>query len=88
MIVGAVPVSEGGIAGADILIGMDIIAMGDFAITNGNGRSSWTFRMPSVEEIDFVKEIQEHNRKYGHLLLPPEEKRKLKNKAKRDRRGR
>jgi len=87
VVVGAVPVSEGGIAGTDILIGMDIITMGDFAITSCEGRSSWTFRMPSVEEIDFVKEIQEHNRKYRHLLLSPEEKRKLRNKAKRDRRG-
>ncbi|MGH7773978.1 MAG: aspartyl protease family protein [Candidatus Binatia bacterium] len=87
VVVAAVPVSEGGIAGGDILIGMDIIAMGDFAITNCDGRSSWTFRMPSVEEIDFVQEIQEHNRKYRHLLLSPEEKRKLRNKAKRGRRG-
>ncbi len=87
VVVGAVPVSEGGIAGADILMGMEVIAMGDFAITNCNGRSYWTFRMPSVEEIDFVKEIEEHNRKYRHLLLSPEEKRKLRNKAKRDRRG-
>ena len=87
MVVAAVPVSEGGIAGADILIGMDIITMGDFAITNCDGQSCWTFRMPAVEKIDFVEEIQEHNRKYRHLLLSPEEKRKLRNKAKRDRRG-
>jgi hypothetical protein len=65
---------------------MDIIAMGDFAITNSDGRSCWTFRMPSVEEIDFVKEIREHNRKYRDLLVSAEEKRKLRNKAKRDRR--
>lgn len=87
VVVAAVPVSEGGIAGADILIGMDIITMGDFAITNCDGQSCWTFRMPAVEKIDFVEEIQEHNRKYRHLLLSPEEKRKLRNKAKRDRRG-
>ena len=86
VIVGAVVVSEGGIGGADVLIGMDIIAMGDFAITNCNGQSCWTFRMPSVEEIDFVKEIQDHNKKYGHLLLTEEQKRKLRNQAKRDRR--
>jgi len=85
VVVAAVPVSEGGIAGGDVLIGMDIITMGDFAITNCDGRSCWTFRMPAVEEIDFVREIQEHNRKYPHLLLSPEEKRKLRNKAKRER---
>ena len=88
VLVGAVPVSEGGIAGADMLIGMDIITMGYFSITNCNGQSCWTFRMPSVEEIDFVKEIQEHNRKYRHLLLSPEEKRKLRNKAKSERQRR
>jgi hypothetical protein len=42
--------------------------------------------MPAVEEIDFVREIQEHSRKYHHLLLSAEEKRKLRNKAKRERR--
>jgi len=88
VVVAAVPVSEGGIAGADMLIGMDIITMGDFSITNCNGQSCWTFRMPSVEEIDFVKEIQEHNKKYRHLLLSPDEKRKLRNKAKSDRQRR
>ena len=86
VVVAAVPVSEGGMAGADVLIGMDIIAMSDFAITNCNGHSSWTFRIPSIEEIDFVKEIHEHNRKYRHLLVSPEEKRKLRNKAKGERR--
>jgi hypothetical protein len=86
VVVAAVPVSEGGIAGGDVLIGMDIIVMGDFAITNCEGRSFWTFRMPAVEEIDFVREIQEHNTKYHHLLLSAEEKRKLRNKAKRERR--
>ena len=88
VVVAAVPVSEGGIAGADMLIGMDIITMGDFSITNCNGQSCWTFRMPSVEEIDFVKEIQEHNKKYRHLLLSPDKKRKLRNKAKSDRQRR
>jgi len=88
VVVAAVPVSEGGIAGADMLIGMDIITMGDFSITNFNGHSCWTFRIPSVEEIDFVKEIQEHNKKYRNLLLSPEEKRKLKNKTKSDRQHR
>jgi len=88
VVVAAVPVSEGGIAGADMLIGMDIITMGDFSITNFNGHSCWTFRIPSVEEIDFVKEIQEHNKKYRNLLLSPEEKRQLRNKTKSDRQHR
>ena len=43
----------------DMLIGMDIIGLGDFAVTNVNGITKFTFRLPSVEEIDFVKQIQD-----------------------------
>ena len=79
-------VAEGTIAGADALIGMDVIGMGDFAITNCNGQTWWTFRMPSIEEIDFVQEINEHNRKYRHLLVSQDQKRMDRNRAKRERR--
>lgn len=47
-------VSEGKITGADVLIGMDIITKGDFAISHVNGKTKFTFRIPSVEAIDFV----------------------------------
>ena len=40
----------------DILIGMDIIKHGDFAITNTNGKTTFSFRTPSIQEIDYVKE--------------------------------
>lgn len=39
----------------EVLIGMDIISEGDFAVTNYNGRTVFTFRFPSVGCIDFVK---------------------------------
>lgn len=39
----------------DVLIGMDIINGGDFAVTNKNGITVFTYRSPSVECIDFVK---------------------------------
>ncbi len=42
--------------GIDILIGMDIITLGDFAITNYNNKTVFSFRFPSSEVIDFVKE--------------------------------
>jgi uncharacterized protein YchJ len=49
-------VAEGKIAEQyEVLIGMDIISKGDFAITNYNGTTVFTFRIPSVECIDFVK---------------------------------
>lgn len=41
----------------DLLIGMDIINMTDFAITNRDGRTTWTVRMPSSGNIDFVHEV-------------------------------
>ncbi len=48
---------EGIIAGdADMLIGMDIIGAGDFAVTNKDGKTTFSFRMPSIECIDFAKQ--------------------------------
>ena len=44
--------------GDDVLIGMDIITTGDFAVTNVNGTTVLSFRFPSIEHIDFVKESQ------------------------------
>lgn len=38
----------------DVLIGMNIINAGDFAVTNYMGKTTFTFRIPSVEHIDFV----------------------------------
>ncbi len=53
----AVRVTEGEIVGnVDVLIGMDIINRGDLAITNYNGKTTMTFRIPSIKCIDFCKE--------------------------------
>lgn len=54
----------------DILIGMDVISQGDFCVSNFEGKTVLTFRMPSCAELDFVKE-QEVTR------LPRSERRKL-----------
>lgn len=51
----AVRVTEGNIGDHDILIGMDIIGAGDFAITHPNGNTKFSFRMPSQGNIDFVE---------------------------------
>lgn len=45
----------------DVLIGMDIIKHGDFSITNINHKTTFSFRIPSTKEIDYVKESQESN---------------------------
>lgn len=51
----------------DVLIGMNIITLGDFAISNRDGKTVFSFRMPSMEEIDFVPEAQAHNLKQSGL---------------------
>ena len=52
-----IKVTEGNIGpGADILIGMDIIGNGDFAVTNKDFKTVFSYRMPSIECIDFVKQ--------------------------------
>lgn len=62
VIVGGLEVTDGDIAGADALIGMDIIGRGDFAVTNKDGKTTFSFRIPSQEKIDFVKQIESQNK--------------------------
>lgn len=50
-------VLDGVLHGFDILIGMDIISQGDFAVTHSDGKTTFTFRLPSVEKIDFVDSL-------------------------------
>ena len=50
-----VEVVSGQLTGCDIIIGMDIINRGDFAVSNKNGATAFSFRIPSVEDFDFVK---------------------------------
>lgn len=45
--------SEIGQQGLDVLIGMDIISLGDFAISNYKGTTQFSFRIPSQEHVDY-----------------------------------
>ena len=45
----------------DFIIGMDIITLGDLAITNVSGKTTISFRMPPDRKIDYVAEIEEMN---------------------------
>ena len=58
VVLNEVRVSKGIFRDADVLIGMDIISHGDFAVTNKDGKTVFSFRMPSTECIDFVKHPQ------------------------------
>lgn len=46
--------------GIDILIGMNIISLGDFAVSNYQNQTKFSFRIPSEKHTDYV---QEHNTK-------------------------
>ena len=50
----ALTVTKGALgATAQLLIGMDVISLGDFALTNKNGKTCFSFRVPSLDEIDY-----------------------------------
>ena len=51
-----VRVTEGILSGADVLVGMDIITSGDFAVTHKDGKTTFSFRCPCTGHIDFVEE--------------------------------
>ena len=44
-----------------MLIGMNVICMGDFSISNYSGKTVMTFRVPSLQKIDYVDEINQNN---------------------------
>ena len=46
-----------------VLIGMDVISCGDFAVTNRDNRTIFTFRMPSIARHDYVKEHEASERR-------------------------
>ena len=44
-----------------VIIGMDVISKGDFALTNVNGVSTFSFCVPGMETIDYVDRITGKN---------------------------
>lgn len=48
-------VMDGNLPDADILLGMDVIGLGDFALTAPEGKTLFSFSQPSQYEIDFNK---------------------------------
>ena len=44
--------------GVDVLIGMDILGMGDFTVTHHQGNTTFSYCCPSRREIDFVAETK------------------------------
>lgn len=50
------PVMEGAMTDVDMLIGMDVISLCDFAITNKDGKTLFSFDIPSCHETDYTVE--------------------------------
>jgi predicted aspartyl protease len=50
-------VMESEIKGIDMLIGMDVISKGDFSVSNYEGKTVFTYRIPSQAHTDYVKLI-------------------------------
>ena len=48
--------SKIGEQGFDVLIGMDIITLGDFAVSNYGKRTVFSYRVPSKETTDYVQQ--------------------------------
>lgn len=73
-----IPVSGSNLGNrVDILIGMDVIQVGDFAISNAQGKTTFTYCNPPFDnKIDFVKKAESLNPK----ILRKNERLKRKNK--------
>ena len=55
----SLPVTEGILGDTDVLIGMDIISRGDFSITASQGKTKFSFQIPSTHDVDYVKEYNQ-----------------------------
>jgi len=88
MIVGYIRVTECNnlSGGSDVLVGMDIIGMGDFAVTNVNKKTTMSYRLPSIKEIDFV-EVAHIEREKFKKRISGKEKKLLNKKRKRERKN-
>lgn len=66
-----VPVSEAVLNEFDVLIGMDIITLGDFSITNVGGKTVFSFRVPSKETIDYVQQEKQKTKSAHTPYIAP-----------------
>ena len=71
----------------DVIIGMDIITQGDFAVTNRGSKTTFSFRHPPQADIDFVKEDNRSNALLGQSS-PSEAKRQQKRRERKQQKKR
>ena len=72
---------------ADVLIGMNIINKGDFAVTHPKGVTQFTFRIPSGADINFVRDANEVQRPRAQHRNIPKPKRPKRTKPSGSRKG-
>jgi len=51
-------VSENDLNDTDVLIGMDVISRGDFAVSIHKGNGRFSFQIPHTHNIDYVAELE------------------------------
>lgn len=66
VVFGGLRVTRGRFVGGDILIGMDVMNQGDFAVTNHGGITKFSFRIPSQKHIDFFEQHQALQKQFAH----------------------
>ena len=60
--------SKIGEQGLDTLIGMDIISKGDFAVSNHESKTQFSFVIPSMQPINFIPKVKTLNKvNQGHM---------------------
>ncbi|MCY3923505.1 MAG: hypothetical protein OXG27_14095 [Chloroflexi bacterium] len=72
--------------GLDVIIGMDIIKTGDLAVTNFDGNSKFSFRVPSQTHIDFVEDVKRPTFKLDGKPKRKNDRSKRRTRSKRGRR--
>ncbi len=55
----------------DVIIGMSVITLGDFAISQPENETIFTFRIPSIETIDFVEQAEAYSVQTLQKSVPP-----------------
>lgn len=78
-----ITVTQGDFRGADVLIGMDIIVLGDFSVTNHQGITKMSYRTPSIKHIDYVNEHHVNTALQKHAGVTKTTKAKSKKKSRR-----
>ena len=69
---------------SDLLIGMDIIGLGDFAVTRPDDKTKFTFRYPATANIDFYSEQAKANAMRGQSAPSDQTRQRRRQQRKKD----